>query len=126
MTPNRILLVEDDPMVLGVVRCTCEMVFESTPCVAVQSGEEAIEALAQERFDLVITDLGLPQVSGLEVVTAARDNNGSGVVVVMTGLIDDETKREVTARGAHLLRKPFGAIELETFVKRLLGARPQA
>lgn len=73
------------------------------------------------RFDLIISDLKLPDGDGLAVVRAARERLHPPPVIVVTGFPSDETRRKALAEGATaLLPKPFGTVALVAAVRSAL------
>jgi len=79
----RILVVDDDPLILK----SCRDVFAEEGYVTVQAngGAAGIESMAKEGFDLIITDLKMPGVDGLDVLHAAQQREPSTPVIVLTG-----------------------------------------
>lgn len=97
------------------------------------SGVELIQRLAKEGpFDVVLTDISMPWISGLQVIQNARSAGLGSPVVVMTALQDEAIAEKVRALGPGvvLMRKPFELDELLETVATLLKqsadvARPQ-
>jgi PAS domain S-box-containing protein len=86
--PRRILLVDDDPLVLKAMRDTLEAAGHSVE--AVDGGQQGIDRFRQslgetERFDAVITDLGMPYVDGRQVAAAVKQASPSTLVLMLTG-----------------------------------------
>ena len=91
--------------------------------LAVGSAEEALEAAAGERFDAVLSDLGLPDRSGLELMRELRDRFGlTGVAMSGYGMEEDVAKSRAAGFSQHLT-KPIGLEQLRR-VLRELGAAP--
>jgi two-component system response regulator HydG len=89
--------------------------------VAVSSGREALDRLAAERFDALVTDLRMPHVDGLELLAASRNLDPDRPVIVMTAFSAIDTAVESIRRGAyHYLTKPFKQDELGIFLARAL------
>ncbi|MGQ0654533.1 MAG: response regulator, partial [Betaproteobacteria bacterium] len=82
----RLLIVEDDAPLASGLRRVLESEGHAVDVTA--RGEEAVLAASQERFDLVILDIGLPQIDGFEVLrrlrAAAADKGGPTPVLVLT------------------------------------------
>jgi len=118
----RILVADDDPDLLGAVAAALERL--GAEVVRAQNGGELIERLAEEGpFTLVVADVSMPWMSGLQVMYSAR-TAGLGIpVVVMTALKDQHLAEQVQALGpnAVLLRKPFELDELESAVSSLVS-----
>jgi len=74
-------------------------------------------------FDLVVTDIAMPWMSGVRAMRAARTAGLGMPLVVMTALRDEGIAAEVKSVGATLLRKPFALGELESVAAKLLAKR---
>ncbi len=125
---HRVLIVEDDSTVREQLAGALE--DEGFNVGAVPSVEEALESLAVGEFDLIITDLRLPDGSGLKVVETARERQPDCPVLVVTAYASVDTAVEAMRRGAfHYLPKPFSLdgllVEVEKAVEhgRLLRER---
>ncbi len=97
----RVLVVEDHPVLRGVVRLACE----HTPGLAlageVGTGEEAVEACRELRPDVVVLDLSLPgALQGLDVARAVRAEGTVGRLLVLTGRSDEDAVFDAIKAGA--------------------------
>jgi two-component system response regulator HydG len=89
--------------------------------VAVSSGREALDRLASERFDAVVTDLRMPGTDGLQILATSRSLDPTRPVIVMTAFSAIDTAVESIRQGAyHYLTKPFKQDELAIFLGRAL------
>jgi DNA-binding NtrC family response regulator len=125
----RVLVADDDREWLEVVAAALTR-FGATVTLA-DNGAELIEHLAADGpFDLVVTDISMPWMTGVRAMHAARTTGLGTPVIVMTGLRDPWVPARVAALGdnAALLHKPFALADLESLVSRLLAqrARPPA
>jgi CheY-like chemotaxis protein len=121
----RILVADDDPELLDVVVAALEQ--WGADVARADSGAQLIERLAHEGpFDLIVTDISMPWMSGMQAMYSARTAGLATPVVVMTALKEDRIPAQVTGLGqnAVLLRKPFELSELERVVSRLLAVQP--
>ena len=120
----RVLIADDDPQLLEAL---AESLEELGATVArAHTGAELIDRLAERGpFDLVVTDIAMPWMTGLNSVRAARTAGLGMPVIVITALHDEAIPAEVKAlgRNAVLLHKPFDIKELESAVEKLLGAQ---
>lgn len=93
----------------------------------VASGEEADATLAAEAFDLVILDLGLPGMDGMDVLRRLRDRRAETAVLILTsrGALDDRVKG-LNLGADDYLTKPFEIEEFEARVRALLRRRARA
>ena len=115
----RILLVEDDKLLADAVG---RALTQSTYAVdVVASGEEADAALSHQVYDLAILDIGLPRLSGLEVLQRLRDRRSRVPVLLLTAMdaLADRV-RGLDAGADDYLTKPFDLPELEARVRALL------
>jgi CheY-like chemotaxis protein len=122
MLPHvRVLVADDDPQLLSVVAES--LTHLGAEVTRASSGAELIEHLAQAGpFDLIVTDIGMPWMSGLQAMHAARTAGLGIAVIVMTALRDQRIPALVRRLGANaiLLRKPFWLAELESAASKLL------
>lgn len=106
MEKQRILIVDDDP----VIGLSCKKILgvEGFTVFTVEDGESAIKKVSDERFDLVITDVRMPGMSGLEVLRESKIIQPSAEVVVISGYPALEDAQESMRLGAfEYLEKPF-------------------
>jgi DNA-binding NtrC family response regulator len=118
---RRILVVDDDESVLAGLVATLER--DGHAVAVAQTGDAAFEALARTTFDLVITDLKMPGVSGLEVVDRVCKTHAAAKVVVISGYPTRTAAEEAMRRGADdFLLKPVHSSRLLQTVAQQLGS----
>ncbi len=122
----RILLVDDHPDVRLSMAEFLGQIGHDTEQAG--SGTEAIRRVRERRPDLVITDLRMPGMSGLELLTALRADPGAPPVALMTAFGDSATAVEALRQGAvDYLRKPIDVRELHRLIERTeVGLAPSA
>lgn len=114
----RILLAEDDSVLADGLTRSLRQSGYVTDCV--KSGTEADTALATQDFDLLILDLGLPKMSGLEVLRRLRARNSRVPVLILTAVDSVEQRVKGLDLGADdYMAKPFALSELEARVRAL-------
>lgn len=106
MEKGRILVLDDDP----IVTLSCKRILgaEGFSISTVEKGEDALKRLSKEDFDLLISDVRLPDISGMEVLKEARVIKPKTDVVIITGYPTLEDAKESTRLGAsEYIEKPF-------------------
>jgi CheY-like chemotaxis protein/anti-sigma regulatory factor (Ser/Thr protein kinase) len=123
---ERVLVVEDRDVVRELARDVLASV--GFDVVAVPGGREAIEAVAAaEPFDLLLTDVVMPEMSGPELAVRLRVDRPTLPVLYMSGYTDDVlSAHELSQESTAFLRKPFGNGELIDAARALLDAQPWA
>ena len=123
MSRTRVLVVDDERDMLDV----CADVLGKLPDVDLRletRAEQALEALGQEAFDLLLTDIRMPHVGGLELVRAARERDPQTAILVFTAYPSVESAVEAMKLGANdYLAKPFVPDDLLRVASRLLQER---
>jgi signal transduction histidine kinase len=113
----RILLVEDDPRVrTSTVEALQDLDYEPVAC---SSGAEAIELFESQTFDLVISDVIMPEMTGPELIKILKEKRGDFAVLFVTGYVGDNESD--TLIGHELLRKPFTVAALAMAVAAALS-----
>lgn len=124
--PNRLLIVDDSKVMRDMVAACLRPVGEVTFEFAA-SGLEAIERLALSSFELVVLDLNMPDVGGIEVIEFVRsqDKLRSLPILVVTTRGDDTSRTRVLEAGASgFLAKPFSPEQILADVRDLLSKTP--
>ncbi len=120
---HRILLVDDEEGVLGV----CVAALRSLPdveIVAESSSRRASERLAAESFDLLVSDIRMPEMSGLELLRTARERDPDLAAIILTGFPSIESAVESMKLGAvDYLAKPFTIQQLQSVVRSQLEGK---
>jgi len=119
----RVLVADDDPEMLELVANIAKRNL-GAEVTRVATGHELLDAIAHGAFDLVITDISMPWMTGLQVMHSARTAGLPVPVVVMTGMENPELSEQVDALGtrARLLHKPFTLQELLAAVGEIAHA----
>jgi diguanylate cyclase (GGDEF)-like protein len=117
----RVLVVDDDRLIREIVRDTLAERARVEPC---STAEAALEALAREPADVVVSDLTMPGMSGLELLERVRRTHPGTDFVLLTGHASVESAVEALRMGAaDYLVKPVRPEELAVVVERLLARR---
>jgi CheY-like chemotaxis protein len=120
--PPRVLVVDDDPQVLRLMRVNLEL--EGYDVVSAPDGEEALEAVVNERPDVVVCDVMMPGMDGLTVLRNLRANPKTSkipFVVVSAKAQRADVKAALEMGADRYITKPFDPQELLDAVEHLLN-----
>jgi DNA-binding NtrC family response regulator len=118
-TQQKILIIDDEAIALQNLMHVLKK--EGYSILGTQSGSDALEILAKERFDLVLTDLKMEKVDGMQILTRTREQYPDTEVIMITGYATLETAIEAMKLGAyHYIAKPFKLEEVRKVVKEAL------
>ncbi len=114
---KRVLIVDDEEDLTWTLSKKLSRDSDQFELICVNSGREAIEVLNQLPIHLVITDVRMPEVSGLDLLVQIKKHYPSTKVVIMTGYGSSEMRREATERGCfHYIEKPFDLNEMRELI----------
>lgn len=119
---SKILIVDDEKAVLEMLRCSLEA--EGYMVITAETGAMALGWIKEVHIDLAIVDLGLPDMNGMEVCKAIKDNpkTSSIPVMILTGNATNEAKitGNLEANTDLYLNKPIEITDLKRAVKVML------
>ncbi|MDO9117534.1 MAG: sigma-54 dependent transcriptional regulator [Nitrospira sp.] len=119
---EKILVVDDEQSLREVLSIMLKRAGYAV--TAVSDGEEAIEQVQKEIFDLVITDLRMPKVDGMEVLRAVKSASPETVVLIITAFATADSAVEAMKQGAYdYLTKPFQVDEVQLIIRNALEKR---
>jgi DNA-binding response OmpR family regulator len=124
----KILIADDEPDMLEVLAATFRMHWRNAEIALAQNGEMALDCFFSELPDLVLLDVSMPRMSGIEVCQRIRQV--SDVPIIMITVKDDEIDkvRGLEAGADDYITKPFGYMELlaraRAVRRRYLGEAP--
>jgi cyclic di-GMP phosphodiesterase len=114
--PARLLIIDDEPSVLSVLHA---LLGRAHDCKTATSAVEAMEYLKEETFDLVLSDIMMPGMSGLELLAEITKRSRDTVVILISGNLNIQSAIEAMRRGAFdYVTKPFNLSDVETAVAR--------
>jgi len=117
--PIRVVIAEDQAMVLGALAALLEMEGDITVVAQARNGKEALEAVRAHRPDVFITDIEMPEMTGLDVAGALKSHPGTKVVIVTTFARPGYLRRASEAGASGYLLKDRPARELADAVRRV-------
>ncbi len=118
-----ILIVEDSSTTRSLITSTLEE-LENLEFVEASSGFEALKVLPKRRFDLIITDINMPDINGLELINFVRSHpthRDTPLIIVTTEKSTEDRERGLALGADTYITKPFLPEELQEAVKNLLN-----
>ena len=122
MIPARILVVDDEPQIRRVMRTT--LVAQGYSVADARTGEEALDALRKERFDLVLLDLNMPGIGGFETCRLIRGSSEVAIVVLSVRSAERDKVEALDAGADDYITKPFSVPELLARIRASLRRVP--
>ncbi len=121
---TNVLIVEDSKAIRSMIRVS----LEEAGFFAVEAGNgfEALKTLPTRRFDLIITDINMPDINGLELISFVKSNpeyKDIPLVIVSTEKSDEDKKRGLALGAAGYVVKPFTKNDLMSMVKSVLEGK---
>ncbi len=120
-TPN-ILIIDDEPLMR--ISISDALKAEGYNITSIESGSDGLKAIMDNFYDVVITDIRLPEVDGLQILKKCRQASPKTKILMITAYGSVETAVEAMRQGAYdYITKPFSMDELIIIVKRLIRLR---
>lgn len=118
---KRILIAEDNKLILETIAHS--LAREGYEIIKTNDGKECLEILKDNKVDLIITDLYMPNVNGMEVISTLRDEwKISTPILVLSAAGAEENVLKAFDFGADdFMIKPFSLVEINVRIKRLLA-----
>ena len=114
----RILIVDDEPEITAILS---DLFYGKYDCTTAGSAEEALARLAGTNYELVVSDITMPGMSGLDMIPHVKSNSPNTVVVMISGMQTVESAIEALRLGAFdYVMKPFDLRQVEAVVTRAL------
>jgi len=121
---QHILVVEDSPTMRALLTASLEEISGQFKVTEVENGFEALRALPRESFNLIITDINMPDINGLELVSFVKSNpayESIPLIIVSTEGSERDLDRGVSLGADAYIVKPFDPNDLREVVCGLLG-----
>jgi CheY-like chemotaxis protein len=106
---RRVLVVDDDPDVVEVAEVYLERRCDGVAVVTATDPEAAVTRVSEEHFDCVVSDYEMPELDGLELLTAVRDHAPAVPFVLFTNTDEQAVAERARSRGASYLEKGTSA-----------------
>jgi len=115
-----ILVVDDDDVIRDTL---CELLSQQHTCQTADTAEQALAKLEAQSFDVVLTDISMPGLNGMELLDKVLQLYPGTAVIMISGLSNEEQAQRLISRGASdYLLKPFRLEVVEESVNRALNA----
>jgi putative nucleotidyltransferase with HDIG domain len=123
MSAKRLLFVDDDRMVLSGLRRALHETRGEWEMTFVEQGEAALEAMQQQPFDAVITDMRMPGMNGAELLERVKDRHPEVIRIVLSGQSEKEAMLRSIAPAHQYLAKPCDIRELKLRLSQAFASR---
>lgn len=118
---NILVIDDEESMRAGCIQTLAENGYRVQ---AVENGHMGLERIAKESFDVILLDLKMPGIPGMEVLKKLKENDPNSVVIIITAYGTIDSAVEAMKRGAYdFLIKPFTPETLNSIVKRAVDSR---
>lgn len=124
MSAGRILVVDDDPQIRRAMRAT--LTARGYEVADARTGEEALEELRSGTYDLVLLDMNMPGMGGMETCRLIRSGSENAIIVLTVSNLEKDKVDALDAGADDYITKPFSTPELLARIRATLRRLPQA
>jgi two-component system, chemotaxis family, chemotaxis protein CheY len=120
---KKILITEDSPTMRSLLVSTIESVGDYD-IIEAASGFEALRLLPRWKFDLIITDINMPDINGLELISYVRNNPNYTAIplfIISTESSDKDLEKGLALGANEYVVKPFDPLKLQELIRRYIG-----
>ncbi len=115
---KKIMLIDDEPDVLEILKEFLE--FLQFKVSIFEHPNEALQQFLSEHYDIIITDINLPEIDGFELIKKFRQIDTTIPIIVISGYIDEVKKEQILNIGANgYLEKPFNLKQLQSTIENI-------
>ncbi len=122
MISAKILVVDDEPQIRRIMRTT--LTSEGYAVYDARSGEEALDAVREQRFDLILLDVNMPGMGGLETCRSIRSTSDTAIIMLTVRSAEEDKVAALDAGADDYVTKPFGMPELLARIRAALRRLP--
>ncbi len=117
---KKLLIVDDEP----IIRDLCARALKGFTILQANDGQEALELLRQHEVDVVLTDVMMPRLNGLDLLRQIKEETPDQIVILMTGYTEKEVILQALKAGAdEFISKPLNLLQLRTTIDKTLEKR---
>ena len=120
---KKILITEDSPTMRSLLISTIE-ILDGYEIIEAASGFEALRLLPREKVDLIITDINMPDINGLELISYVKNNphyRDIPLFIISTESSEKDMERGLALGADEYLTKPFNPLTLHDLIRRYIG-----
>lgn len=114
----RILIVDDDPLLRELVERSLASHFKHADFVRAEDGVDGLERCLREPFDLIVTDIRMPRLTGIEMLFGVRENGIDTPVIVLSG--SELPDQDLSAAGVFVYLSKADLLRLPAIARQLL------
>ncbi len=112
-----LLIVDDEP----IIRDLCARALKGFKIIQANDGQEALELFHQQKIDVVLTDVMMPRLNGLDLLRQIKEESPDQIVILMTGYTEKEVILQALKAGAdEFISKPLNLLQLRTTIAKTL------
>jgi len=121
---NKVLVVDDEETLTWSMTKTLDKDKGKYELIITNTGKDALQILENTRIDVVVTDIRMPDINGLDLLSWIREKYPSTKVIIMTAYGSPEMQKEATRRGSYYyIEKPFEIADIRTLILKALEER---
>lgn len=122
---HRLLIIDDNKEIVRTLKIILEQKYD---VLTAYNGFDGLKALEEHenRIDLVISDLMMPELSGIGVISIVKKKYPGVPIIAITGWVDDTNDSGNKINADQLFKKPFDIVELERSISELLSDKVSA
>ena len=114
---RRILVVDDEPQIRRIMRAV--LVAKRYDVTEAECGEDALKLISSDKYDLMLLDINMPGITGIEVCREVRTSSDIPIIMMSAG--EENEARSLDAGANDYLKKPFGVSEIFSCLELHLG-----
>lgn len=119
----KILVVEDDAEIVNSILLAFQFYLPEAEVLSTHLGKQGVKIAKKEEPDAVILDLGLPDITGFDVLKKIRQFSEVPVIILTVRTYEEDVVQAISAKANDFIAKPFRQLELIKRLKKLLGDR---
>jgi putative nucleotidyltransferase with HDIG domain len=119
----RILFVDDEPMILDVIQLTLESMASEWEMVFVESGAQALELMARHPFDIIVTDMRMPDMTGAQLLIEVMKRYPATVRIILSAYAEQDLLLKCVGATHQYLAKPLEMEALKTALSRVASLK---